>query len=86
MLSVLIRRAAMSTPQLAATLHLAAAQQVEERADGGGHVEWETLQTFSLAAPPRTAVAGSQTAELPEGLRVHADRDGGDPRCAEAAR
>jgi 3-carboxy-cis,cis-muconate cycloisomerase len=69
-LSVLIRRAALTTPQLAATLHLAAAEQVDERADGAWHAEWDTLRLLAR----RTAVAASQTAELLEGLRVHPDR------------
>lgn len=71
-LSVLIRRAALTTPQLAATLHLAAAQQVDDRADGGWHAEWATLRDLVR----RTLVAGSQTADLLDGLVVHADRMG----------
>jgi len=69
-LSVLIRRAALTTPQLAATLHLAAADQVDERADGAWHAEWDTLRLLAR----RTAVATSQTADLLDGLRVHPDR------------
>ena len=69
-LSVLIRRAALTTPQLAATLHLAAADQVDERADGAWHAEWDTLRLLAR----RTAVAASQTAELLQGLRVHPER------------
>ena len=69
-LSVLIRRAALTTPQLAATLHLAAAQQVDDRADGGWHAEWATLRDLVR----RTLVAVSQTADLLVGLRVHPDR------------
>jgi 3-carboxy-cis,cis-muconate cycloisomerase len=69
-LSVLVRRAALTTPQLAATLHLAAADQVDERADGAWHAEWDTLRLLAR----RTAVATSQTAELLEGLQVHPDR------------
>ena len=69
-LSVLIRRAALTTPMLAATLHLAAADQVDERADGAWHAEWDTLRLLAR----RTAVAASQTAELLEGLRVHPAR------------
>jgi 3-carboxy-cis,cis-muconate cycloisomerase len=69
-LSVLVRRAALTAPQLAATLHLAAAEQVDERADGAWHAEWDTLRVLAR----RTAVATSQTAELLEGLRVHPDR------------
>lgn len=69
-LSVLVRRAALTTPQLAATLHLAAAQQVDDRADGGWHAEWATLRDLVR----RTLVAASQTAALVDGLVVHADR------------
>ena len=53
-LSVLVRRAAMTTPMLGATLHLAAAQQVDERADGAWHAEWATLRDLVR----RTLVAG----------------------------
>ncbi|QIG43319.1 3-carboxy-cis,cis-muconate cycloisomerase [Nocardioides anomalus] len=66
-LSVLVRRAALTTPQLGATLHLAAADQLEERADGAWHAEWDTLRLLAR----RTAVAVSQTADLLTGLRVH---------------
>ncbi|MGY2700915.1 lyase family protein [Nocardioides sp. HB32] len=69
-LSVLVRRAALTTPQLAATLHLAAAQQVDDRADGGWHAEWATLRDLIR----RTLVAASQTAELVAGLRVDTGR------------
>ncbi|GIF19956.1 3-carboxy-cis,cis-muconate cycloisomerase [Actinoplanes tereljensis] len=69
-LSVLIRRAALAAPQLAATLHLAAAEAIDERPDGSWHVEWSTLRTLAR----RTAVASSQTAELLGGLQVDAER------------
>jgi 3-carboxy-cis,cis-muconate cycloisomerase len=69
-LSTLVRRAALAAPGLGATLHLAAAQQVDERADGSWHVEWETLATLLR----RTVVAGAQTADLLRGLHVHTDR------------
>ena len=69
-LSTLVRRAALAAPGLAATLHVASAEQVDERADGGWHAEWATLATLLR----RTVVAGSQTADLLAGLRVHADR------------
>ena len=68
-LSVLIRRAALTTPMLGATLHLAAADQVDERADGAWHAEWDTLRLLAR----RTAVTVSQTAELLDGLQVHVD-------------
>ena len=69
-LSVLVRRAALTTPQLAATLHLAAAQQVDDRADGGWHAEWATLRDLVR----RTLTAASQTDELVAGLRVDTAR------------
>lgn len=69
-LSVLVRRSALSTPGLAAQLHLAAATAVDERPDGAWHTEWSTLATLSR----RTLAAASQSAELLAGLRVDTDR------------
>ncbi len=69
-LSVLVRRAALSTPALAAQLHLAAAGTVDERPDGAWHTEWSTLATLSR----RTLVAASQTTEVLEGLHVDTGR------------
>ena len=69
-LSVLVRRAAITTPALAATLHTAAALAVDERPDGPWHAEWATLRTLAR----RAVVAGSQTTELVSGLRVNSDR------------
>ena len=68
-LSILIRRAAMSVPQLAATLHTAAALANDERPDGAWQAEWDTLRTLAR----RTVVAGSQCGELLAGLQVHSD-------------
>ncbi|GAA1623670.1 lyase family protein [Actinoplanes couchii] len=65
-LSILIRRAALAGPMLAATMHTAAAAAVDERPDGGWHIEWATLRTLAR----RTVTAGSQTAELLSGLQV----------------
>ncbi|BCY07487.1 3-carboxy-cis,cis-muconate cycloisomerase [Actinoplanes sp. L3-i22] len=65
-LAVLIKRAALAGPPLAALVHAGAAAAVDERPDGGWHVEWATLRTLSR----RTVVAGSQAAELLAGLRV----------------
>jgi 3-carboxy-cis,cis-muconate cycloisomerase len=65
-LSTLVRRAALAAPNLGATLHLAAAEEVDERADGSWHVEWQNLATLVR----RTVVAGAQTADLLLGLRV----------------
>lgn len=65
-LTVLLRRAAMSAPQLGATLHTASAASVDERSDGGWHTEWATLRTLAR----RTVVAASQASDLLSGLRV----------------
>jgi 3-carboxy-cis,cis-muconate cycloisomerase len=69
-LSVLVRRAALTTPGLAAQLHLAAADTVDERPDGAWHTEWSTLALISR----RTLVATSQAAELLAGLCVDTTR------------
>jgi len=69
-LSTLLRRAALTAPQLGATLHLAAAGQVDERADGAWHAEWETLATLLR----RTVVAGAQATDLLAGLQVRPER------------
>jgi 3-carboxy-cis,cis-muconate cycloisomerase len=69
-LSVLIRRAALAGPPLAATLHAAAAATVDERPDGAWHAEWATLRTLAR----RTVTAAAQTTDLLAGLRVHPDR------------
>jgi 3-carboxy-cis,cis-muconate cycloisomerase len=69
-LSVLVRRAALAAPALLAQLHLAAAESVDERADGAWHVEWSALSTLAR----RAVVAASQTTELLAGLRVDAER------------
>jgi 3-carboxy-cis,cis-muconate cycloisomerase len=69
-MSVLIRRAALAAPQLAATLHLAAAEQVDERADGAWHVEWQTLALLLR----RTLIAAGQTTSLLTGLRVDGEQ------------
>lgn len=66
-LATLVRRAALTTPQLGATLHLAAAEQVDERADGAWHAEWAPLRDLAR----RSLVAGSQTTDLLAGLVVH---------------
>jgi 3-carboxy-cis,cis-muconate cycloisomerase len=69
-LSMLIRRAALTTPALAATLHTASAASVDERADGGWHAEWATLRTLTR----RTVVAASETTELLANLKIDAER------------
>ncbi len=69
-LATLVHRAALTTPALAATLHTAAADQVDERADGAWHAEWETLVLLLR----RTLVAAGQTTDLLHSLRVDPDR------------
>ena len=69
-LSVLIRRAALTAPPLAATLHAASAASVDERSDGGWHAEWATLRTLTR----RTVVAAAQTTELLAGLVIDTER------------
>ncbi len=78
-LSILIRRAAMSAPQLAATLHIAAALTNDERPDGAWHAEWDTLRTLAR----RTLIAGSQCAELLGGLQAHPARMAENLRAAD---
>ena len=69
-LSTLVRRAALTTPQLAATLHLAAAEADDERSAGPWHAEGATLRALLR----RAVVAGDQTCDLLGGLCVHTDR------------
>jgi 3-carboxy-cis,cis-muconate cycloisomerase len=69
-LSVLVKRAALSAPFLAAQLHAAAAAAVDERPDGAWHAEWAPLRTLGRLA----VVAASQTADLLAGLVVRTDR------------
>jgi 3-carboxy-cis,cis-muconate cycloisomerase len=76
-LSVLIRRAALTAPPLAATLHLAAALAGDERPDGAWHAEWAALRDLAR----RTLVAASHTSELLRGLRVDDARMGATARA-----
>jgi 3-carboxy-cis,cis-muconate cycloisomerase len=69
-LSVLLRRAAIAAPFAAAQLHAAAAAAVDERPDGGWHAEWAAVRSLGRMA----VVAGSQAADLLEGLEVDTDR------------
>ncbi|MFP5020767.1 lyase family protein [Pseudonocardia phyllosphaerae] len=84
-LSVLVRRAALAAPGLASTLHLAAADQVDERADGAWHAEWPTLAVLLR----RTVVAAAQSTALLDVLVVRPDvmarrlADSGDTLLAE---
>ncbi|OMC18621.1 lyase family protein [Mycobacterium colombiense] len=79
-LSILIRRASIAGPPLAATLHTAAALANDERPDGAWHAEWDTLRTLGR----RTLVAGSQSGELLAGLTVHAQRMAENLTAADA--
>lgn len=67
--SVLIRSAAIRAPQLAATLHAAAALAVDERPDGAWHAEWQTLRELLRLA----CGAAGNAAALVEGLSVDAE-------------
>ncbi|WP_241834924.1 lyase family protein [Pseudofrankia asymbiotica] len=69
-LSVLIRRTALTAPALASTLHLTAALAGDERPDGAWHAEWPTVRDLAR----RTVVAASHTSELLRGLRVDTAR------------
>ncbi|MEE2851415.1 MAG: lyase family protein [Actinomycetota bacterium] len=80
-LSILIRRAAIAAPPLAATLHTAAALANDERPDGAWHAEWDPLRTLAR----RTVVAGSESGELLAGLRVHAQRMAENLSAAEVS-
>jgi 3-carboxy-cis,cis-muconate cycloisomerase len=65
-LSVLVRSAALQAPQLAAQLHLAAANFNDERPDGAWHTEWPALrQLLALALG-----AAGHIKELTDGLQV----------------
>jgi 3-carboxy-cis,cis-muconate cycloisomerase len=68
--AVLIRRTALTTGPLAATLHTAAGASVDERADGAWHAEWATLATLAR----RTIVAAAHTSDLLTGLRIDTNR------------
>jgi len=63
-LAILLRRAALAAPALAATLHLAATEANDDRPDGSWHVEWDTLALLAR----RTVTAADQASELVTGL------------------
>ncbi|MFI7481677.1 lyase family protein [Kocuria sp. M1R5S2] len=65
-LSVLLKRTALSAPQLVAQLHVAAALSVDERPDGSWHSEWSALRELARLA----VAAASHAAELTRGLTV----------------
>lgn len=64
--SVLIRSAALRAPMLAAQLHIAAANAVDERPDGAWHAEWPALRELLRIA----LGAAAHAALLAEGLTV----------------
>jgi len=65
-LAVLLNRTALAAPGLGAQLHLAAAQQMDERAVGGWHAEWPALQGLARGA----VAAAKHATELLGGLHV----------------
>ena len=69
-LSVLIKNAALTVPQLLAQVYTGAVANVEERADGGWHTEWEALRGLIRT----TGAAVEKTQELVSGLRVFPER------------
>jgi 3-carboxy-cis,cis-muconate cycloisomerase len=83
-LSVSIRRAALSAPALGAVLHAASADSVDERSSGGWQTEWATLRTLTR----RTVIAAAQTSDLlgnlqPSAARAAANLDAGGDLLAE---
>ncbi|MBO9578216.1 MAG: adenylosuccinate lyase [Microbacteriaceae bacterium] len=64
--SVLIRSAALRAPSLAAGLHIAAANAIDERPDGAWHAEWPELRELLRLA----LGAAAHGALLSEGLTV----------------
>lgn len=78
-LTVLLRRAALTAAPLAATLHAASAASVDERSDGGWHAEWATLRTLVRT----TVVAAAQATDLLTGLRFDAARARANLAAAE---
>lgn len=69
-LSILIRSASLQAPMLAAQLHLACAQAVDQRPDGAWHSEWPSFRRLLALA----LAAADQAHELVTGLDVHAER------------
>lgn len=69
-LSVLVRSAALRAPGLVSTLHLCAANAVDERPDGAWHAEWPTFRELLRLAIGASAL----TAELTAGLSVDVGR------------
>lgn len=76
-LSVLLKRTALSAPQHVAALFAAAAAFVDERPDGAWHAEWPAARDLLRLS----AVAASQLRELCEGLRVDPEQMEANLRC-----
>lgn len=68
-LSVLIRSASLQVPPLAAGLHTAAGQMIDERPDGAWHAQWQLYRDVLTLA----VIAAGQSRDLIEGLVVHED-------------
>ncbi|MEX5269285.1 lyase family protein [Kocuria sabuli] len=69
-LSVLLKRTALTAPQLVAQVHVAASAFVDERPDGAWQAEWPALRELARLA----VAASSHAAELTAGLVVDASR------------
>ncbi|MFI7584801.1 lyase family protein [Kocuria sp. M1N1S27] len=69
-LSVLLKRTALTAPQLVAQLQLAASLSLDERPDGAWHAEWPALRELTRL----TVAASSHAAELTAGLTVGTTR------------
>lgn len=69
-LSVLVRRTALTAPALGAALHVASADSVDERSSGGWQSELSTLCILTR----RTVVAAAQTSDLLANLQPSAAR------------
>lgn len=78
-LSVLIRRAALTAPAQSAVLHAASSASVDERSDGAWQAEWATLRTLTR----RTVVAAAQTSDLLAGLRIDTERTASNLAAAD---
>jgi 3-carboxy-cis,cis-muconate cycloisomerase len=63
-LSVLLRANALRAPALVSTLHLCAANAVDERPDGAWHAEWPTVIDLLRLADGSTRLAAELTAGL----------------------
>lgn len=81
-LSVLLRRAALTAPPLAATLHTAAATTTDQRGAGTWQAEWSTLRVLLR----RTVVAAAQATRLLDGLQLDPARAAATLEAAEGVR